>query len=136
MKITLLLLALLPVLGFYFSRSESGIIRPVELIWCEVNHRLLVVSENPGRIIQLDPETYAPVKEVELPVNPSGAVLNRAGDRLFLTSNGANGRILEMNAQTLQIINQFSSGGHTPVSCVFSNGRVARAVTRTAGWTD
>ena len=119
--VLILLALLLPIFGFLlphrFSHDDA---KPFEVIYSELNDRLFVFSEEPGLIMQLDPETAQPVHQIELPYKLSGAVLNSSGDRLFVTANGADGRILEIDADNLSVIRDFSSGGHTPVSPVIS----------------
>jgi len=119
--ISLILALLLAIFGFLLPRSISpGAVRPCEVIYSKINDRLFVISEEPGQILQLDPETAKPLHQIELPYKLSGAVLNGSGNRLFVTANGADGRILEIDTDKLIVLRDFSSGGHTPVSPVIS----------------
>jgi DNA-binding beta-propeller fold protein YncE/cytochrome c551/c552 len=110
----------LPVLGFFTPDSGSGIIRPCKIIHSGLNGKMMLLSENPALIMELDPETAKPLKQLELPGKPSGAVFTRSGEKLFVTAGGAVGRILEIDPVKFSITKNFSSGGHTPVSPVLS----------------
>lgn len=110
----------LPVIGFFDLDPDPGLIRPCKIIHSELNGRMIVLSEIPALIMELDSETAKPLKQLKLPGKPSGAVFTRSGEKLFVTSGGAEGMILEIDPVKFSITKKFSTGGHTTVSPVLS----------------
>lgn len=115
-----ILILLLSGFGFFSPSSEPSVIKPCKVIYCKANDKLLVLSEEPHLILQIDRSAGTILNQEKLQYKPSGAVFNKAGDRLYVTSNGHEGRILEINTNDLKVLRDFSSGGHTPLSPVLS----------------
>jgi DNA-binding beta-propeller fold protein YncE len=119
-RITVLLAIMLPAFGFLMPRSAPDMVRPNLVLYSKASGQLLVFSESPPMVYEIDPMTAKISSQAELPYKPSGAVFNSGGDRLYVAAGGSQGRILEVDPATLSVVREFSSGGHTPVAPVLS----------------
>ncbi len=101
-------------------RSGPDPVRLNLVLVSEVSGKLLVFSDSPPMVYEVDPLAEKITRDVALPYKPSGAVFNSGGDRLYVTAGGPQGRILEIDPVTLRVVKDFSSGGHTPVAPILS----------------
>ena len=93
---------------------------PFKVIYSASNKRLLVVSEEPAGIIEVNPADQTLRKLVDFKQKPTGAVLSNKSGKLFVTLGGPNGQVDEIDIITQKIIRNFSTNGHTPVAPVLS----------------
>ncbi len=132
--ISITILALRPFESDFFSGSNSPVpfrysdrvlpfnhFTPVEILYSSANNRLLVVSEEPARVIEYNPFDQTLVTLIDLTQKPTGAVLSSSSERLFVTLGGPEGQVAEVDIPGRRVIRTFSTGGHTPVSPVLSS---------------
>ncbi len=132
--ISITILALRPFETGIFSGSSSPVpfsysdrvlpfnrALPVEILYPSDNGRLLVISEDPARVIEYNPANQELRNLMDLTQKPTGAVLSGDSERLFITLGGPDGRVSEVNIPDQKVIRTFSTGGHTPVSPVLSS---------------
>jgi YVTN family beta-propeller protein len=133
LSISIAILALRPFeSGFFLSNSSSlpfsysdrvlpfNHALPLEVLYSSRNGRLVVISENPARIIEFNPASLALRNLIDLTQKPTGAVLSGDSERLFVTLGGPDGKISEVDIPNQKVIRTFSTRGHTPVSPVLS----------------
>jgi hypothetical protein len=121
-RITLILALVCLFFSLGFVKSPAGS-DPVKLnltLYGEESGQLLVFSESPPVVYEIDPVKAKLSRQAELPYKPAGAVFNRKGDRLYVAAGGPQGRILELDPVTLRVKRDFSSGGHSPSALVLS----------------
>ena len=120
---------LLPADNFRLSASMAkpdGEIRfhqaaPVEVLFSSTGNSLLVVSEQPARIIRVNPADQSVQNLAELTRAPTGAVLAKNSGRLYVTLGGADGQIAVIDLQAgNRIVRHISTEGHTPIAPVLS----------------
>ncbi|MBE0653816.1 MAG: cell surface protein [Bacteroidales bacterium] len=119
-RITVLLVLIFLSFGFLVPRPGSDPVKLNLIRYNEASGRLLVFSETPPMAYEIDPITAKISRQAELPYNPSGAVFNKAGNRLYVAAGGPQGRILEIDPATLRLVSDYSSGGHTPSALAMS----------------
>jgi len=132
--ISIAILALRPFESGFLSGSNSPVpfrysdrvlpfnqASPVEILYSSASNRLLVVSEEPARVIEYDPVSQSIVTVSDLTQKPTGAALSSSSERLFVTLGGPEGQVSEVDITGRRVIRTFSTGGHTPVSPVLSS---------------
>lgn len=94
---------------------------PVEVLFSSKESSLLVVSEEPARIIRVNPADQSVQNIVELSRTPTGAVLAKNSGMLYVTLGGPDGQIavVDMSAGN-RIVRHISTDGHTPIAPVLS----------------
>lgn len=122
MRIVFVFIIVILLTGFklMLSKQDQAVIRPLKVIHSNEGSALFVLSENPNLLLELDHQSGKTLRKLELNYRPSGAAINQSGDRIFITANGAEGLVLELDANDFSVLREVKTGGHTPVSPVLS----------------
>ena len=129
-----IILSLRPFEGGLFSNDKNNPIysnypdkdlhfnqaAPIKIMYSTVNKRLIVVSDAPAGVIEINPADQKLRKLIDFKNKPTGAVLSNKSGKLFVTFGGPNGKVDEIDLATQKITRTFSTNGHTPVAPVLS----------------
>lgn len=129
------IMALLPNQGnFIFGRksmpaysAHTGIgmpffhAKPIDMVIAPGGNSLLVISEEPFGIIEINTSHQTIRNLVRFEQRPTGAVLSARKQSLFVTLGGPSGKVAEVDILHHRVLNEFPTNGHTPVSPILSH---------------
>ncbi len=95
--------------------------KPLKVIALPGDNKLLVISEEPAKIIEYDLVSQALNELTVLPEKPTGAVLSRDSGKLFVTAGAQDGEVIEVDIEREKVIRRFSTSGHTPESPILTS---------------
>ncbi len=115
----LLSLLLLSSLSFAAATAEPVVSSPSFLVADPSGKRIYVADETASQIIELDAEEGKILQKIPVPSRPTGLALSKAGDRLYVTSQGAEGDVFVIDLDAGRIATTLKAG-HTAMAPVLS----------------
>ena len=114
-------LCVLLSLHFAASSSDSGPVytSPLLLVADPAGKTIYVADETGSRILQVDLGTQQVVARMPLPERPTGLALNKAGNRLYVTSHSPTGAVFVIDPLAGKITSVLQAG-HTTMAPVLS----------------
>jgi DNA-binding beta-propeller fold protein YncE len=92
---------------------------PVDMAVSDDWGKVYVAETTAGRIDVVDMSSKEVVGSVELEQNPTGIAISKSGKTLYVTGEGAEGKLFVIDVEKMKVANEIGTG-HTPMAPVVS----------------
>ncbi|MGQ1785799.1 hypothetical protein [Saccharicrinis sp. GN24d3] len=110
---------LLIILQYACTYDASEVMSPNSMVITKSGGKLFVADETANNITIIDREKPGTIEQINLEASPSGLVLSADERKLYVTLSGADGKLIELNLNSHEIIRSLNVG-HTPMAPVLS----------------